>query len=101
MNRIVVEGRHNGQLLEDDQVYFDRANATCHRITQFYITMKIHSTPIKSRPVSGAGGTYIAAVSKWVDAKLQPLMKHSPVYIKNTLGLINRLKDLGQLERGT
>ena len=62
VNKLVAKGIRDGFLTKNELTYFERAANTCHRITQFYITMKIHSSPISSRPVSGTGGTYVAAI---------------------------------------
>ena len=72
--------------------YFQRAIRMCTRTPQFYATIKLHKTKLSSRPVTGTGGSLLAALSKWVDFKLQPLTKFCPAYIRDWEDLTVKLK---------
>ena len=56
---------------------FFRRSQAIHgdNIARFRATAKVHKLPIKLRPVVAKVGTTIEAVSKWLDVKLQNLMK--------------------------
>jgi hypothetical protein len=56
--------------------FFNRSKAIFrNNIARFRATAKVHKTPIKLRPVVPKVGTSIEAASKWLDVKLQHLMK--------------------------
>jgi outer membrane murein-binding lipoprotein Lpp len=59
--------------------FFNRSKAIHgNNIASFRATAKVHKSPIKLRPVVAKVGTSIEAVSKWLDVKLQHLMKLLP-----------------------
>lgn len=100
IHRIMLHTKIVGLLTNDDEVYITRALRKCKRITQFYINIKIHKEEIGSRPVSGGGGTILAAMSKLVDAYLQPLTEHLPTYIRNWEQIKQQLEDFDPLPPG-
>ena len=63
--------------------------------------MKVHKEPYKTRPVTGTGGSLLAAISKWLDVKLQPLLKYLPSYFKDWEELIEDLNALNNLPKGS
>ena len=74
-------GKRNKSLSEEEITYFERALKCCSRVPQFFILVKIHKSPLESRPVTGSGGSLLWALSKWVDQKLQPLVRFLPTYV--------------------
>ena len=57
----------------------------------------MHKKKLGSRPVTWTGGSLLAALSKWVDFKLQPLTTFYPSYICDWEDLTTKLKELGPL----
>jgi hypothetical protein len=61
------------------------------KISKFRATIKIHKNPPKTRPVVSKCGTYLECISKWLDWKLQPLMKYLPSVIRDGQTLCDEL----------
>ena len=60
----------------------------------FYILIKIHKTPIASRPVVSYSGSLLHALAVWCDDKLQPLAQAQQAYLKSSFELKDQLEDL-------
>jgi len=65
--------------------------------SRFYMTLKAHKQPIKMRPIVSNSGTFMSALSKWLDYWLQQLKPFVPTYIKDSFDLQQKLTDLGPL----
>ena len=78
--------------------YLNRALKLVHRLPQFYLLMKIHKTPWKTRPVVSTCGSLCYFLGKWVDYHLQPVAKLVPTYIRDSEELMTKLKQLGRLD---
>ena len=59
----------------------------------FYLLPKIHKkqTPTPGRPVVNSINSPTAAISKYVDYQLQPIVTQLPSYVKDTTDFINKL----------
>ena len=80
--------------------FFKRGEEQCgDKIAQFYLTIKVHKTPYKFRPIVATCGTLLSLVSRWLDYKLQQCIHLVPTYLKNSKDLINQLRELGDLPR--
>ena len=64
------------------------------RIPIFYGLIKVHKNPWKIRPVVSCSGSLLAAISTWIDHKLQPLRTHIKSYIKDSDDLLLQLQQL-------
>ena len=53
----------------------------------FYLLIKLHKTPISTRPVCSDCGSLPHALGQWVDEMLQPIVRAQPTYFKNTFEL--------------
>lgn len=78
-------------------MYLRWALKQCKRVPQCYAWVKLHQAKRGSRPVTGTGGLILAALSKWVDFKLQPLVEYCSDYIKDWEDLVTKLKHLRPL----
>ena len=56
----------------------------------FYLTIKIHKTPWKTRPIVYCSGSLLYLLGVWVDMKLQIVAKSQHSYISSS----KKLKDL-------
>ena len=63
----------------------------------FYLTMKVHKTPLKSRPIVSCSGSLLYALGVWVDHKLQIVAQKQRSYFKNSYALKQMLLELGPL----
>ena len=53
----------------------------------FYLLIKLHKTPISTRPVYSDCASLPHALGQWVDELLQPIVKAQPNYFKNSFEL--------------
>jgi len=88
---------HRNDLTEAENTYFRRNANLTHRLPQFYITIKIHKNPYKTRPIVSCIGSFLNAYSKWIDSHLQQLVIHNPTYIKDTQNILQDLQKLKNL----
>ena len=69
-------------------------NANKYPFPTFYLTMKVHKTPLKSRPIVSCSGSLLWALGVWVDSKLQTVAKHQRSYFKSSFELKQQLTQL-------
>ena len=53
----------------------------------FYLTMKVHKSPLKTRPIVSCSGSLLHALGLWVDDKLQQAAKVQKSYFKSSFDL--------------
>jgi hypothetical protein len=62
------------------------------KLGQFYLTIKVHKQPPTGRPICSSIDTMTYHCSKYLDKRLQPLMKRGKSYIKDSFDLLKLLK---------
>ena len=97
LRKMLAQAKTRKLLKPNECTYLHRALETCNRIPQFYITLKLHKKELASRPVTGTGGSLLAAVSKLVDFYLQPVAPASTCYLRDWEHLVDQIHDLGEL----
>ena len=60
----------------------------------FYLLMKIHKTPISSRPVCSDCGSLPFSLGEWLNQTLLPYVIEQPSYIKDSFSLKRELNEL-------
>jgi hypothetical protein len=60
----------------------------------FYLTMKVHKKPLKSRPIVSCSGTLLESLGIWVDSQLQVVAKMQRSYFKSSFDLVPELRAL-------
>ena len=63
-------------------------------LTYFYLIYKLHTTPIKTRPVCLDCASLPHALGEWVDEILQPLVKSQAKYFRDSFALKRWLNSL-------
>ena len=53
-------------------------------IATLYLTMKVHKSPLKTRPIVSCSGTLLYALGIWVDDKLQRVATRQKSYFKSS-----------------
>ena len=61
---------------------------------RLYLLKKIHKNPMGIRPIVSSCDSATENISQFIDYWLQPIMKSLPSYLKDTLQLINELKEI-------
>jgi hypothetical protein len=63
--------RHKEVLTKNEQKIISHCiNTKKDPFAEFYLTMKLHTAPLKSRPIVSYSGYILFALGKWVDNKL-------------------------------
>jgi Reverse transcriptase (RNA-dependent DNA polymerase) len=74
----------------------DELRFICHQkewsLIRFYITAKVHKSPIKGRPICPSMTWMTFNLSQWISAELQPFVDASENILKDTTELINILE---------
>lgn len=60
----------------------------------FYLTMKVHKSPLATRPIVSCSGSLLEGLGLWVDDKLQQVAKQMSSYFKSSFYLKQRLLQL-------
>ncbi|KAL7525345.1 hypothetical protein ACHAXR_000963, partial [Thalassiosira sp. AJA248-18] len=84
----------NRQALTDDATKFIRSKlqeSIKDPFGYFYLLIKLHKTPISTRPVCSDCASLPHALGQWVDEQLQPIVKAQPTYFKNSFTLKQEL----------
>ena len=67
-------------------------------ISHFYLLAKIHKFPLTTRPIVSVSGSLLFGLGKWVDFKLQELVKkfphRFPFYLSSSSKLVEKLQTL-------
>ena len=60
----------------------------------FYLTIKIHKTPVSTRPVCSDCASLVHPLGKWLDLVLQPVVACQPSYFKDSFSLKQEIDKL-------
>ena len=75
--------------------YIRRAKDECtDYFPYFYLLMKVHKTPLKSRPIVSCSGSLFYAIGVWIDDKLQSVAKRQKSYLKSSFDLKQEITSL-------
>jgi len=91
--KTVIEN-NSPHLSEPELTYFKRSFAGKFRLPIFYGLPKVHKTPFSLRPVVSTTNSLLAIVSTWLDYKMKTLLPYVQSYIKNSMSVIQDLKQL-------
>ena len=93
--------RNRLELSDANRTYLWLSLKKCDKkISRFYLTAKMHNTPLTMIPVVSISGTMIVGFSKWLDHCLQKLRNQVPTYLKDSSHLTQLLKDQVTLPPG-
>jgi hypothetical protein len=60
----------------------------------FYLTVKIHKSPVSTRPVCSDCASLVHPLGKWLDYALQPIIASQPLYFKDSFSLKQELEKI-------
>lgn len=89
--------KHVKAFSKADLTYFERSDKLAKRIPQFYLTFKVHKTPLKTRPVVSCINSPIEYYSKWLDVYMKKLLPLSRTYLRDSTQVLKELAALGNL----
>ena len=77
------------QLRSDEKKFINAAvrDPTAEGISTMYLTMKVHKSPLKTRPIVSCSGTLLHSLGIWVDSKLQRISQKQQSYFKSSTEL--------------
>jgi hypothetical protein len=85
---------HRKDLTDAENQYFQRAAKLDYRNPQFYLTIKVHKTPFKTRPIVSCINSYLSVFSRWLSYRFKELLSFIPTYTKDSFQIVNELKAL-------
>ena len=59
-----------------------------------YLTVKIHKSPTKTRPIISYCGSTCEGLAKWTDNEIKKITKHMPYVAKSSMDIVKKLKKL-------
>ena len=72
-------------LKKEERKFLQRHSSDCvDPFPYFYLTMKVHKTPLKTRPIVSCSGSLLFALGIWIDDKLQPVARQQKSYFKSS-----------------
>jgi hypothetical protein len=84
-----VRLNHRKELTAAKNQYFQRAAKLEYRIPQFCLTIKVHKTPTKTRPIVSCVNSYLNFFSKWLSYRFKELLSFVPTYTKDSFQILN------------
>ena len=60
----------------------------------FYLTMKVHKSPLKSRPIVSCSGSLLHGIGLWLDDQLQVVAQSLPSYVKSSFDVKQQVTGL-------
>jgi hypothetical protein len=84
--------KHYKILSREERKFLQRHSSECiDPFPYFYLTMKVHKTPLKTRPIVSCSGSLLFALGIWIDDKLQPVARAQQSYFKSSYVLKQQL----------
>ena len=85
-------------LTKGDKQYLRTAmNLAPDKLAKFRLTMKVHKTPFKTRPIVCCVGTFMNAWSRWLDFYLRMLTPFVKTYTRDTSTVIDFVRNISDL----
>ena len=87
--------RYRQSLSAAERKFITRLSNSCtDAFPYFYLTMKVHKTPLKTRPIVSCTGSLLYGLGVWVDDKLQRIARQQKTYFKSSYDLKQELMNL-------
>ena len=87
--------KHKKDLTKNERKFMaDKLKSNVTPFATFYATMKVHKSPLKTRPIVSCSGSLLEALGIWVDDKLQIAAKQQRSYFKSSFDLKRELLSL-------
>ena len=87
--------KHHKVLTRSERRYLDHhLENNANPFATVYATMKVHKSPLKTRPIVSVSGSLLQAIGTWVDDKLQIAAQAQASYFKSSFDLQKELSTL-------
>jgi hypothetical protein len=86
---------HSQELSDEEYEYIrHHSNLVRDPLPYFYLLMKVHKQPLKTRPIVSFSGSLFHSLGVWVDTHLQAVAKTFRSYLQSSFVLIKELATL-------
>lgn len=93
MNKWLID--HKVELNEKEWQYIHyHTRQLGDTLPQFYLLMKVHKIPLKTRPIVSFPGSLFHPLGVWIDKHLQTVAKTFPTYLQSSFDLLEDFKTL-------
>lgn len=90
--------RHRSSLTRGDVRFLQTTRSRARdKIAKFRMSMKVHKTPIKTRPIVCCVGTFMNYWSRWLDYYLRKLTPFVKSYVKDTRSIVEYVRGIKNL----
>jgi len=90
--------RHRSSLTKGDVKFLQTARSRARdKIAKFRMSMKVHKTPFKTRPIVACVGTFMNYWSRWLDFYLRKLTPFVKSYVKDTRSIVEYVRGIKNL----
>ena len=89
---------NNFKLSKSDRTFIIRTREQMNdknKTAFLYLTVKMHKTPIKTRPIISYCGSICEGIAKWTDSEIKKIVKHLPYVTKSSTDTV---KDLNKIK---
>lgn len=87
--------KHNAVFSRAERKFLNRHMDTCQDpFPYFYLLVKVHKTPLATRPIVSCSGSLLYALGVWIDTKLQVVAARQHTYVKSSFDLKKELLSL-------
>jgi hypothetical protein len=87
--------KYRSSLSKAERTFLTRLESAClDPFPYFYLTMKVHKTPVKTRPIVSCTGSLYYGLGVWIDDKLQKVARAQKTYFKSSFDLKKELVGL-------
>jgi hypothetical protein len=87
--------KYKRDLLVSERKYIQHGIDSCKDpFPVFYLTLKVHKTPLKTRPIVSCSGCLLYTLGVWIDDKLQQVATQQRSYFKSSYDLKQELVEL-------
>jgi hypothetical protein len=84
--------KYKGALRPSERKFLNHhINANEDPFPVFYLTLKVHKTPLKTRPIVSTSGSLLYGLGVWIDDKLQQIATVQKSYFKSSFDLKTEL----------
>ena len=87
--------KHHKSLSKQERKFIRTSESQCKdAFPYFYLLMKVHKNPLRTRPIVSCSGSLLHALGVWIDIKFQTVAAKQKTYFKSSFDLKKELLQL-------